>query len=243
MASIPSFTCPTITAVKQAAWLDQTREPRDYLGASLIGHPCSRAIWYEYNGIVGEPFKLSAVWAIEDGNRVEAVIADRLRKVYGINLVTENQGFSAFGGKFKGHVDGIITGLKQAPKTPHVWECKVTDDFSGFLRAIERFGEKGALQQWNERYYVQAQIYMHFMKLDRHYLTVAYSGGRDLAACRTEYREEVALQYVDKAEKIINATYTPVRLSEKPDNWQCKMCKFKGICHNENTTPLPRSGD
>ena len=35
--------------------------------------------------------------------------------------------FEAFQGRFKGHADGIIQGIIQAPKTQHVWEHKDKD--------------------------------------------------------------------------------------------------------------------
>lgn len=238
MAKIPDQLCPTVTAVKAAAVANQNRTRRDYLGASAVGEPCARKVWYEFNGYPKPDFDADTLWRFADGHRTEDLIAERLRLVPEIELWTHDEdggqfGFSALGGKFKGHVDGVIKGLIQAPKTPHVWECKAVGDkgFNEFKKVKATFGDKATLKNWNDGYYAQAQLYMHYLKLDRHYLTVATAGGRDLDACRTEYNPEVAKQLIDKADKIISAKESPVRISEKSDFYRCRWCPFKEVCH------------
>jgi len=185
---------------KAVAEFTQKEERRDYIGASLIGHPCARHIWYRYHGYPSEPFD-----------------AD----------------------KFGGHVDGIIKGLVQAPKTPHVLEVKCVGEkgFAEFKKLVFEYGEKRALEQWNSSYYSQAQVYMRYFNLDRHYLVVALAGGRDMAACRTEFNPEYAEKLVDKAERILQATTEPARVSDKPDFYQCRWCPFKEICHGKKENP------
>ena len=87
------------------------------------------------------------------------------------------------------------------------------------------------MQKWNEQYFVQSQILMHFLKIDRHYLTVALAGGRDYASCRTNYQAEIAEKTIDKAEKIINTKIEPERISNKKDFFICSWCDFRDICH------------
>jgi len=217
---------------------NKPREKRDYLGASLIGNPCARQIWYEYNGYNAEPFNADTLMNFEDGHRTEELTADRLRMVDGIELKTigldGNQlGFSDMDGKFKGHYDGIITGLLQSPKAPHIWECKASGDkkFNEFQKIKEKFGEKNTLKNWNENYYVQAQMYMHYEGLERHYLTVAKAGGRGYDSVRTDYSLEFANRYIDRASKIINTTSPPPKIREEKDYYICRWCKFKEECH------------
>lgn len=236
MVTIPQPSDPTLEAMKRAYMEAHKEERRDYLGASLIGHPCSRAIWYELNSAPKPPFEVDALWRFVDGHRTEALVIERLRLVDGLKVWDAHPdgtqfGFSALGGKFKGHVDGVIQGLLQAPKTVHVLEVKCTGKLKEFQKAKQLYGEKRALQKWNDRYYAQAQIYMYYLKLDRHYTVVASAGGRELDSCRTEYQPEVAEQLIDKADKIISSKVEPVRVSEKPDFFVCKMCSFREVCH------------
>lgn len=241
MVKIPEYEDPTISALKRAVFDGQFKEKkRDYLGASLIGNECARQVWYSFNHYPREPYSAETLMKFEDGHRTEDLTAHRLRQVAGLELWTHDEngnqfGFSMFDGKFKGHCDGVVRGLHQAPKSLHVWECKASGEkkWKEFKAAKQKHGEKGALKAWNNNYYVQAQLYMHFLKIDRHYLTLAYAGGRDYESCRTEYDKAIALAAIDRAEKIIAAQHGPPRLSEKPDYFVCKWCDYKEICHGE----------
>lgn len=237
MVAIPQIIDPTLEAVKQAYMQSRKDERRDYLGASLIGHPCSRYIWYEINHYPKLVGKAEWLWAAEDGHRVEDVVANRLRLVPGIELWTHkpdgNQyGWQALGGKFRGHLDGVIRGLLQAPKTLHVWENKCSNHkkFSEFQKAKMDWTEKRALEKWNPRYYAQSVVNMHYMNMDRSYTTVCYAGGREIDSCRTEYDPEHAEKMIDKADKILTVKIEPPRISENPDFYQCKMCDRREIC-------------
>lgn len=239
MVEIPTLGDPTIAAMKEVCiQLGNNKERRDYLGASLVGDECIRKTWYEYNKYKREPFGAQTLWAFEDGHRTEDVIAKRLRLVPGVELWTHDDagkqfGFSDMGGKFKGHFDGVIRGLIQSPKTPHVWENKSCGQkkFDEFKKAVEKFGEKNALKNWNMGYYVQAQLYMKYTKLTRHYMTVALAGGRDILSCRTEYDKDVADHYTSRAKNIIDSVEPPPRISDKPDFWLCRFCNFSQVCH------------
>jgi len=110
--------------------------PRDYLGASRLGHPCERALQFEFAhapfdagaGPNGRALRIFAIGhALED-------LAVRWLRAAGLNLYTRKGnrpdggqfGFSVAGGRIRGHVDGIVA---DAPailglKVPALWECK-----------------------------------------------------------------------------------------------------------------------
>lgn len=229
MVQIPVQEEPTLAAMKQAV-MNKPDIDRDYLGASAIGDECARKLWYSMRIKQGPS---ENIYAIEDGHRTEELIAERLRMVDGITLWTHDENgnqFSFEDGDFRGHVDGVIVGLIQAPKTPHVWECKCTSTFKDFVKAKQKYGEKRALEKWNHLYYVQAQIYMHYLKLNRHYMTVASPGGRDIDSCRTEYQRDVALKYIDRAKKILSVDVAPERGYKDKTFYKCKWCPFSEEC-------------
>ena len=248
MAKIPEQKDPTLMAMMKAIENVQDKTMRNYLGASSIGRECARELWYGYNGNTPNHFDAYSLMNFEDGHRTEDLTAERLRLVDGIELWTHDKngkqfGFSDFDGQFRGHYDGIIKGLLQAPKKLHVWECKASGQkkFDEFVKIKQRLGEKMTLKEWNFVYYIQAQIYMHYTNIDRHYLTVSLAGGRDYDSCRTEYVPEVAEQYRARAEKIIKAKEPPPRINEKPDFYICRFCNYKDICRNEAIKTIPRS--
>lgn len=238
MVALPVYIDPVIEAMREQR-IAKMGSTRDYIGASEIGNPCARAIWYNWKKYPQETRPAHVLWAADDGHRTESVIADRLRAVPGITLRTclpngDQYGFKK--GNFAGHVDGLILGLPQAPKTWHVWENKAKNQkgFDEFLKCISNVGEKRALQEWSKPYYVQAQCYMHAFGLTRHYLTVALAGARDVASCRTEYDKETALAAFDRAEKIASAKSPPPKISDKPDYYICRMCQFRKVCHEDS---------
>lgn len=237
MVKIPTQPDPTLEAMYREIE-KRPRDKRDYLGASLIGNDCARQIWYQYKGFQGEPFDAETLMNFEDGHRTEELTAERLRLVDGIELITHDEngnqfGFSAFGGKFKGHYDGRIRGLIQAPRAWHIWEGKASSQkkYNEFTRAKEKHGDKNTLKNWNEGYYVQAQMYMHYGEIDRHYLTLAYAGGRQYQSCRTEYDAGLAAQYIDRADKIILTQQPPPKIREEKDYYICRWCDFRKMCH------------
>jgi hypothetical protein len=240
LVQIPITADPTLEAMRRACEVagNNTREKRDYIGASAIGNPCARQIYYDYHGMPKKPFDSATLFRFDDGHRTEDLICQRLRMVEGIELWTEQDGkqfgFADFDNCFRGHVDGIIRGIRQAPKTTHVLEIKCTEDLNKFRKVKNDFGEKQALKNFNNTYFVQAQLYMHYFMLDRHYTIVASAGGRDMESCRTEFQPEVAQMYKDRAFEILNAKQEPPRISDKKDFWICRFCSFLETCHGNN---------
>lgn len=243
MAALNHSIDPTLAALdalhEQASGSDA---PRRYLGASAIGDPCARKIWYGFRHAMPRSFPASSYRAIQDGHRGEALMIQWLRSIPGIQLWTEDPdqpgqqiGFTALSGHHRGNLDGIISGLYQDPATPHVWEMKVCNEkkWDKLVKLILKHGEKAALKVWDEIYYAQAQDYMHHMQLTHHYLTVATPGKRKLVSCRTEYCATDAKAILKKAETIIAAERPPLRLSDNPAWYQCKWCDYHTLCHGQ----------
>ena len=251
MATIPHpHRDPTLDAMNAAIEADGNRQPpRPYLGMSGMGKPCMRAIWYDFRWATKRQIAAAGLRAIQDGYDNEVLTAKRLRMIEGITLWTEGEdgqqiGCEDLSGHFRGHLDGVIQGLLQAPKTPHVWENKAVNEkkFNALKKLIADLGEKQALLAWDTTYHAQAQLYMHYQKLTRHYLTVSTPGGRDTIGCRTAYDKACAEHYIELAKKIIASESPPVRLSEDPAHWQCKWCDHHAVCHaGEFPCPTCRS--
>lgn len=228
----------TIEAMLKAVEDNHKDEQRDYLGASIIGHECLRFLYYSYNNYPRKPFSAKTLMTFESGHRSEDLAAERLRMIPNIRLLTHKEdgnqyGFSDFDGKFKGHYDGGIRGLLEAPKTWHIWEHKEVNEkgFKEFYKLRNQHGYKNVLKAWKPMYYAQHQVYMHYTKMTRGFLTVSTMGGREYLSCRTNYNKNDAEFYIRKAKMIIDAQQPPQKLSNQPDFFQCKWCDFKEVCH------------
>jgi hypothetical protein len=125
---------PTLEAMNKAMELKQQLEkPRNYLGASEIGHDCQRYLFYSFRNACKKTISAKGLKAIQDGYDQEAKTIERLRDLPFIQLVNDdgegNQiGFKALLDHFCGHCDGMILGLLQAPKTWHVFEHKSVNE-------------------------------------------------------------------------------------------------------------------
>lgn len=233
MVEIPPRTDPTLDAVNAAIESEQSPYASKNIGFGEIGHECSRYLWYKINLNEPEVFNVDTLRIFRNGHADEAAMAADLRKVEGIELYThdperDNKQYKldALQGRFTGRLDGVIVGLKQAPKTTCVWEHKSTND-----KKFDALLKNPSLRDWNFVYYCQAQSNMLHSELDRHYMTVSTPGLRRVTSIRTELDKEFAKSLVQKARRIIEAQEPPERIGDA--TWYvCKYCRFYDKCHN-----------
>lgn len=230
---------PTLAAVRLAIAHEVNSQPqRRYIGASGIGSECSRKIWYQINGFDPAPISPDVCAAINDGHRTEDLMAARLRMVPGIELWTHKPDGTQYGfdwGFMKGHIDGVILGLLQAPETPHIWENKCVEPalFRKLVKLIDELGEKQALREWDGEYYAQAVTYMEAFDLKRHYMTVTTPGGREMVSLRTEANPKFAKALMNKAKRILASTEPPEKVG-KPTYFYClNFCRHYETCHGK----------
>lgn len=240
MATIPkppASTTPTIDKILEIMQAENRAEPaRDYLGASAMGHDCDRHLYYMANGFPQREPHPKALTASQGGYRAEPVIIDRFQKVPGIELISHQPDgtqyeFSDFGGKFKGHPDGFILGLLEAPKTWHIFEIKEKEE--KFFRALQKLIQedpKKALEKWSYEYYIQAQIYMRKFNLTRHYLVCCTPGAREMVSCRTDLNISVADAMIARAKRIIDMTQPPPREFKDETHFKCRFCAYNMEC-------------
>ena len=222
----------TLDAVDRELELAQDTRPREHLGASSIGEYCSRKLWYRFRWAKEVSFDAATLKRFADGHAQEWVQAKRLGLVVFLQTVDPETGqqfsFSHLGGHFCGSCDGRIMGLLESPKTLHIWEHKSVGEkkFKELKKLLEGGCEKTVLESWDETYYAQAVVYMHFFKARRHFLTVSTPGGRESISCRTHANAKKAKQLIKRAQEVIYASEPPAR----DESYRCRWCDYKNIC-------------
>lgn len=245
MAKLPDILDPTLEAADRALEDSQDRRDRSHLGCSSIGGECDFALWASFRWLSEIKHKASTLKKFADGHAVEDVMVRRLRLVDGLTLLTldPNTGrqysMADHGGHFGGSIDGAVLGLLQAPKTWHVFEAKCCDQtkLNRLIKLKNELGEKAALAAWDTTYHIQAQLYMHYLGMARHWLVCSTPGGREWTGVRTEADPTVALRYVARARRIIFADRPPYPISDDQSAVPCKWCDHVEVCAKRT---LPR---
>jgi hypothetical protein len=193
-------------------------QKRDYIGASSIGSDCLRQIWYEYNGFKGtvDPRILRI---FEVGKRLEGLVLQWLDDA-GIKV---NEQQHTFFDKempyFQGHCDGIL----EWP--PAILEIKTAKDAS-FKQFI-----KHGIKKWMPKYYDQLQAYLGMSGLVNAYILVLNKDDSSLFDEKVTFDAQRYNELKEKARLVHDAKIEPPRINGNPAWYQCKMCKFRKICH------------
>ena len=251
MAKVPAPLNATVDAVYR--WREQTTSGghREHLGASIIGHPCDRNLWLTWRWAESEKFEGRVLRLFDTGKREEPRVIEELRGI-GCEVFADDGGtqfrVSAVGGHFGGSMDGVVSGLPEAPKSPHVLEIK-THSAKSFADLLKKGVEKA-----KPMHFVQMQTYMALASLDRALYYAVNKDTDDVYTERVALDPGVAAKILERATKIIHASEPPLRVSEDPAYFECKWCKFHTQCHGDkapevncrtcaHSTPLMTDGD
>lgn len=227
MAQLPDTA--TATAI-YGAYEARREPPRAHLGASVIGRPCSRQLWFGFRWAYAEQHDGRVLRLFERGQREEAWLASDLRAA-GVNLLTvdprtgQQFRFSAVGGHFGGSMDGAGVGFPEAPKTWHVWECK-THSAKSFAELVAK-GVHGAKPE----HYAQVQVYMLWAGLERAMYVAVCKDDDRIYTERIQFERDCANGLEHKARRIIESATPPTGVSMDPAWYQCKLCPAAAVCH------------
>src|SRR5690606_16572752 len=130
-------------------------------------------------------------------------------------------------GHFRGHLDGIIDGVKEAPKVPHLLECKTHSN-----KSFEQLKKMGVAAS-KPGHVAQMQVYMHLKGLTRAFYLAKNKDTDEYYAERVHYDAAHGAALMAKAERITDANAAPERVSDDPDYFLCKAfkCSSYAICH------------
>lgn len=219
------------TALAVINWYEKNHnaDHRPHLGASIIGRPCSRQIWYSWHWADKKKVSGRLAKLFERGHLEEPVMAKALRGI-GVELHTEQPdgsqwSVSLLGGHFGGSMDGIGINFPDAPKSWAVWENK-TSNTKGFNEMLGK-GVKAAKPE----HYDQMTVYMGATGTPRAMYTMVNKETDDVYSEWVHFDQARYDQLLAKAEIIIRAAEPPTGVSKDPSYYICKWCDYSHICH------------
>jgi len=233
----PTFADGVNSHIDAAHMIENARQvPRDYLGGSRLGDACQRRLQYEYlkapkddgTGFSGQTLRIFAL-----GHVLEDLAIDWLRKA-GFDLRTrdcqgDQFGFSAAGGRIRGHADGVVVAAPNGMAVPALWECK-----SANAKNWRDIAKRGVVRS-KPVYATQIALYQ------------AYLGLADAPALFTAINKDTceiwhelvpfdaarAQAASDKAVTILKACDAGEQLARHtvdPEHFQCRFCDWRARC-------------
>lgn len=231
MSQIPES--PHTTAAQIVKWYEsKPQDHRPHMGSSLIGHQCERYIWLTWRWVLKPEFKGRMLRLFSTGQREESRLIEELRgigaTVWETDPDTGNQWrVSAFNGHFGGSLDGVAKGVPEAPKTPCVLEFKTHNEKS-FNELVKK-----KVQAAKPQHYDQMQIYMGLMDLERALYLGVNKNTDDMHSEWVHFDHDRFSVLMDRAQRLIEATEPPLRISVNADHFECKYCGMWKHCHGQ----------
>jgi hypothetical protein len=216
--------------LEEAAARDREVNNRQYLGASAIGSECLRRVQFDWMCDASHPLRLQDIF--RRGHVFEALSKKHLIAA-GFQFAPPGKAlsFSAVGGLFRGHCDGIITGGPDLPGIGYscLWEHKCLG--AKGWRAIERHG----LAKEYPQYEAQILVYQSYLNLTDHpaIFTATNADTCERLHELVPFDPALAQEWSDRAVTIITATRNGEllsRVTEDPTDWRCKMCGHFDRC-------------
>jgi hypothetical protein len=231
MAALPEPVHTTVNLIYQAYENDADDGNRPHLGASLIGRPCERQLWYTFRWVDSKKFNGRMLRLFETGNLAESRFVANLRRigvqVHDVTPDGKQWRVTDLGGHFAGSMDGAAVGLPEAPKTWHVLEFKTHGDKS-FTELVKKTARVA-----KPEHYAQMQVYMGYTGMERAFYMAVNKNTDELYAERVDFDPVEFAKLKARAERVIRAAEPPLKVSEDPSWFVCKMCDFHAHCHGE----------
>jgi hypothetical protein len=204
-------------------------EFRSHLGASLIGRECTRQLWYTFRWARKPKFDARRLRIFDRGDREEERFAEWFEAA-GFELWTKDMSGKQFrvsdcDGHFGGSLDGVVRGLPEKLRQLVITEFK-THNAKSFRDLVRKKVKKA---KWE--HYVQMNVYMYKRDLNWALYCAVNKDNDELYFEFVKLDKAVARKHLERAEFIVYSEDKPVRLSDRPTWYKCKMCPEYGICH------------
>lgn len=233
----------TLAAINAALEAEQKIEFRRHLGASVVGRPCSRQIFYIWRWAKFEKHEGRMLRLFARGQNEEERFFEYLRSI-GCEVWPFNEAAGKKKGKpqqwrvsdveghFGGSLDGVGRGIPDLPPgTPFLIECKTHN-----LKSFTKLKEEGLMKaKWE--HFIQMQTYIHKMGLPAGLYMASCKDNDELFLDIVQPDPEQAKRTIDRGRMIIYAKEAPPRINKSPGFWMCKFCTFQQMCHFKNEQP------
>ena len=210
---------------------------RNHLGASELGEPCWRKLWYGFRWVKEQKHDGRMLRLFNVGHSAEARFITYLR---GIGF--EVKEFAEDGKQFRisgamGHYGGSLDGMCKAPARYQLSEDIILlNEFktNGTGKGFDEVDEKGVVKA-KPKHYAQMSQYGYKYGLRYGLYMIENKNDSKITFKIVELDWNLGAQLEKKANDIIFSKEPPPRISENPALFDCKFCHLTDICHKGAT--------
>lgn len=235
MAALPEIEDRVAAAIYRV-YEQRGSEPRSYLGGSVLGGPCERALWYAFRNASTVEHAGHLLRLFDTGHREEArVVADL--KAAGMEVLerdpeTGRQWHAAWlGGHVAMNADGVVRGVPEGGERWHLLEVK-THNAKSFA-ALKKDGVKKSKPQ----HVAQMQVYMGALGLERALYVAVEKDTDTIYSERLHFDRAEYERLMERAQRVVEAAQPPARCTEDPAWYECKFCDHRAVCWGQT---MPR---
>jgi hypothetical protein len=235
MPPLPDHTSPTLAAIHAKrmarAW---SSRGNTFIGASEAANECARAIWYSFRwASAGEVYGPRMLRLFSTGDREERRILDDLAEVDGVTVFrVDPETGKQFRSEIEGYIvvkpDAVAIGLPEAPKTPHIVECKSANE-KGFASIKAKGVAKAKPEHWLQ---MQLEMLGEGLKRTLYFLVNKNTDEEYLERVRLD--AEAAHAAVARLITIAEAPRPPGKIHSDPSAktaFVCRFCRHRPVCH------------
>ena len=213
---------------------------REHLGASEIGHPCTRYLWYKFRWAAKASFNGAMLRLFQRGHDEEEKLLKYLNGIgcetFSVDETGKQYSFGDLGNHFRGSLDGVAKYVPDfAPDEPVLLEFK-THNLKNFGKLLKLF-DKDSLEKAFPQHFAQMQVYMHYFGL-KNGLYLAVCKENDALFAKKVPFDGSASKWIEKAKAVIFEPTAPLKISKTSSFFRCVFCTFKNICHNSEVAEL-----
>jgi hypothetical protein len=201
-----------------------SKQSRSYMGASGLGEPCDRKLWYSYKQPKSNHTpRTQRIFDL--GNMLEDYLV-RLIRDAGILIHTVDENNEQFGfedGIIAGHIDGVLE--DGAP---------VLIEFKSYNSTRFAALKKAGVKENDPTYFTQCQIYMGKMELESCVFMAICKNDCDLYTETIDF-DPIEFNWALQRGKEIGAMEgLPERKYNHISHFKCKLCNWAKDCWKEN---------
>lgn len=219
---------------------------RSHLGASLIGHECSRYLWYVFRWVKREKFDARMLRLFQRGHLEEPRFVEYLRGIGwevsigpDVNFFPDAQHrVSAVMGHFGGSLDGLARPqdcpiplpIERDPEA-FLTEFKTNSTGQGFSGFFDKKVRRNKPRHW-----AQMNVYGVLWPLKHAVYMCVNKNDDDMYIEAVELDHDYGNELIGKAHSIIMSQEPPNRIAQTSAFHTCKFCDKNDLCF-ENARP------